>query len=676
MQHTPYPTHALHSHTATARPSQKLMRYAPYLLIALTLLLTACRGDDVLVVPEVKTELPRYGSATQPVAGFYLLNEGNMGSNKATLDFADLTTGQYHRNIFGARNPSVPFALGDVGNDLLHYGSKLYVVVNASHLIEVMDASTGLHLGQVRVQNVRHLAAHAGKVYATSYAGPIDLSQNSTLGQIVEIDTATHAITRRTTVGYQPDGLAVLGGKLYVANSGGYRRPHYDTRLMRIDLTTLEVEASLHVAPNLHHVVASPSGMLYVSSRGDYGDAPSRFFRIDPATFIVADTIEQAVSSWWLHGDSLYILGSSYHEATRDYTLSTALYDTRAQRLLRSPLLPEAVQQQWQRPYAIAVHPDLEHLYVADATNYVSNGVLRAYSPTGEALWQVTTGDIPGHFCFVPQHRLASTASPSTASTADRKPTRVYDYTPAPGQFVNKLPVAHAGEPADSIRARVLAALRAEQLITLGGFGGSVTVGFDHRIINRPDMAELRIRGNAFEGSSEPGIVQVGVDHNGNGRPDAGEWYELRSSAHNHAATIAHYTISYTPPTSSTADIAWTDNQGRQGFVYRNAFHTQSYWPLWLPAVAYSLSGTHLPALVYNRGTDDAPYWVSPAVEGSYVDNNAGETLFDLDWATDGTGQGVRLTHIDFVRIYSATNQQAGWLGELSTEVATIEAVY
>lgn len=640
------------------------------LLLSVLLVLTACRGDDPLLVHEVVTPIAHTKAPTS-VAGFYLLNEGNMGSNKATLDFADLATGQYHRNIFPTRNPSVPFALGDVGNAIVRYGSKLYIAVNASHLIEVMEASTGRHLGQLHVQNVRHLATYAGRLYATSYAGPIDLTQGNTLGQVVEVDTATLAITRCATVGYQPDGLAVLGGKLYVANSGGYRKPHYDTRLMRLDLATLAVEATLDVAINLNHVLATPSGQLYVSSRGDYGRVPSRFFRIDPATFTVADTIAQAVSSWWLSGDSLYIIGSSYHEATGRYTRTTALFDTRTQRIVRSPLFAEAVERAWQQPYGIAVHPDWGHIYVADATNYVSNGTLRAYQPDGQLLWQVTTGDIPAHFCFVPRFEPPVAKADSAPSVRDGLPTRVFDYTPAPGQFVNKLPLARDGEPADSVRARVLAALRSGGMFTLGGFGGSVALGFDHRVRNRPDTAELAIAGNAFEGSSEAGIVQVGVDHNGNGRPDPDEWYELRSTAHSDAATLAHYTITYTP---SAADIPWADNQGRSGYVYRNAFHSQSYWPLWLPATPYTLSGTHLPALGRNQGTPESPYWVLPRLAGTYVDNAAGTAYFDLDWATDAAGRAVALTHIDFVRIYTATNQQVGWLGEVSTEVTRVES--
>lgn len=59
------------------------------------------------------------------ITGFYLLNEGNMGSNKCTLDYMDYATGYYHKNIYAETNPSVVLELGDVGNDIQIYGEKI-----------------------------------------------------------------------------------------------------------------------------------------------------------------------------------------------------------------------------------------------------------------------------------------------------------------------------------------------------------------------------------------------------------------------------------------------------------------------------------------------------------------------------------------------------------------------
>ena len=125
------------------------MKKCFFLHIALMIIvLAACRHDDEIFIPEhVEVYKPEYTS----ISGFYLLNEGNMGSNKCTLDYYDYTTGAYSRNIYGSANPSVPKELGDVGNDLAIYGSRLYAVVNCSNKVEVMDAATCVRIGQIEI---------------------------------------------------------------------------------------------------------------------------------------------------------------------------------------------------------------------------------------------------------------------------------------------------------------------------------------------------------------------------------------------------------------------------------------------------------------------------------------------------------------------------------------------
>ena len=105
----------------------------------LTVLLSGCRE-------EVTIYLPEHVSVAQPeftdIEGFYLLCEGNMGWNKATLDYYDYASGEYIRNIFSYANPTVPKEMGDVGNDLGIYGSNLYCVINCSNKVDVLDKYT------------------------------------------------------------------------------------------------------------------------------------------------------------------------------------------------------------------------------------------------------------------------------------------------------------------------------------------------------------------------------------------------------------------------------------------------------------------------------------------------------------------------------------------------------
>ena len=118
-------------------------------------------------------------AADTHIRGFYLVNEGNMGSNKCTIDYMDYFTGLYSRNIYAERNPNVIKELGDVGNDIGIYGSKLYVVVNCSHKVEVMDAHTGIRIGQVDIPNCRYVRFYRGSAYVSSYVGPVRIDPDA-----------------------------------------------------------------------------------------------------------------------------------------------------------------------------------------------------------------------------------------------------------------------------------------------------------------------------------------------------------------------------------------------------------------------------------------------------------------------------------------------------------------
>jgi hypothetical protein len=106
-------------------------------------------------------------SENTAIKGFYVLNEGNMGSNKCTLDFLIIPK-EPISNIYAEINPNVVKELGDVGNDIKIYGSKVYIVVNVSNKIEVLDAKTAKRIKSIYLQNCRYLTFKDGKAYAAA----------------------------------------------------------------------------------------------------------------------------------------------------------------------------------------------------------------------------------------------------------------------------------------------------------------------------------------------------------------------------------------------------------------------------------------------------------------------------------------------------------------------------
>ena len=275
-----------------------------------------------------------------------------------------------------------------------------------------------------------------------------------------------------------------------------------------------------------------------------------------------------------------------------------------------------------------------------------------------------------------------------TAGAAEPVCNRVLDFVPAPGQFVNELPEWEEGDDAAAMASKAFDYMVPEEaMISLGAYGGYVTVGFDHTVVNA-DGRDLYIEGNAFQadasatagGSAEPGVVLVAYDINGNEVPDDNEWFEIAGSEY--ANSVKNYEITYYRPDTDDADIMWTDNKSNSGYVLRNMFHTQPYWPQWLadePTLVFK--GTRLPDNATNEGTEDSPYFVLSRFDFGYADNypnadsngdwNEGAKL-EIDWAVDRNGNSVKLTGVDFVRIYTGVNQYNGWIGETSTEVCRV----
>lgn len=370
------------------------------LLIGMSIM-TSCRkdGNEGEIISSTETAVTP-GIKTDSIKGFFLLNEGNMGSDKASLDYFDYTTGKYSKNIFAERNPGVVKELGDVGNDIQIYGNKLYAVINCSHMVEVMDVSTAKHITQISIPNCRYIVFKKGYAYVSSYAGPVQIDPNARLGYIAKVDTTTLAVVDTCVVGYQPEEMAIVGSKLYVANSGGYRVPNYDNTVSEIDLTTFKEIKKIKVAINLHRLELDRYGNLYVSSRGDYYTIPSNTYIIDTKTDVVTDTLNLPNSEMTICGDSLYVYSTEWSYNTNSNTITYAIVNTAKKKIVTSSFITDGTEKDIKIPYGVAVNPETREIFVTDAKDYVTPGTLYCFSFDGKKRWSVTAGDIPAHIVF------------------------------------------------------------------------------------------------------------------------------------------------------------------------------------------------------------------------------------------------------------------------------------
>lgn len=260
-------------------------------------------------------------------------------------------------------------------------------------------------------------------------------------------------------------------------------------------------------------------------------------------------------------------------------------------------------------------------------------------------------------------------------------PDKVYEFIPAPGQYVNETVVGgYTGESThDEATAYAEKRFAANSFVSLGGWGGYIVVGFDHSIENSGGY-DFSITGNQFEGSSEPGIVYVMQDTDGNSLPDD-EWYELKGSEYGKDETLQYYAVTYYRP-GPKMDTRWTDNQGGSDCIdYLAAYHKQDYYyPAWVESDSYILYGVRLK----DRTTQDPEtgFWHNGSFGWGYADNVGGDmesqenptatpvkNRFRISDAVNPDGSPANLTHIDFIKVQTGLNVKSGWLGENSTEV-------
>lgn len=270
-----------------------------------------------------------------------------------------------------------------------------------------------------------------------------------------------------------------------------------------------------------------------------------------------------------------------------------------------------------------------------------------------------------------------------------RYPDTLLAYMPAPNQFANEIPCLYT--TAEGIIGK-------KGLVSLGGWGGYIIVGFDKAIVNKTDTGldtdsiygvDFTVIGNAYSGSSEPGIVYVMQDVNGNGKADD-VWYELKGDLYDNDSTIHNYSLTYYNINDTL--VTWKDNQGNSDTLLQNGYHTQSFYPNndAYPQDSIIFKGSLLPSNMKKSGENT---WAMHSCGFGYADNFAikhgvdlnmpdnpatpevegcGGDPFMIEWAVDEDGKSVQLDSIHFVKIQSAVFDSNLQTGDVSCEVAAI----
>lgn len=669
---------------------QKMKKIKPiqwaYLLMGCVLPLFYASCDDMEDKPVTSTV---EGQITETgTAEIYILSEGLFNLNNSSLTRYSFRTHQLKTNYFSTINKR---GLGDTANDIALYGNKLYIVVNVSSTLEVVDFTTGQSIKQIpmRTENgssrqPRHIAFHKDKAYVCSFDGTV-----------ARIDTTSLEIEATVKAGRNPESLCVQNEKLYVSNSGGLDYTEgigVDNTVSVIDLASFTEIKKITVGPNPGCILPDSENFVYVATHGkNIVEGDYHLVKINSHTDEVERVFDEKVMNFAIQGNVGYLYNYNYQ--TEDASIK--MFNLQTGETIREHFITDGTQIH--TPYGIHINPYSGNIYITEAYSYTVTGDVLCFNQNGQLQFRLNRiGLNPNTVVF--SNRASSTDTEEEEQPSPDAPSayanKVLAYCPAPGQFMNTSTTAYEkGFSAEDVRRKAEEKLKDPYLclLSLGGFGGSIVVGFDHTVPNISGAYDFKIYGNAsydsfgtltgaLGGSSEPGIVLVSKDVNGNGLADD-EWYELKGSEYNSKHTIKDYAITYHRPASPLSSVKWTDNQGNTGYVYRNETHTKNdYYPAWIEEDEMTFYGSRLKDNAVNEPRPGMPeHWVGYCYAYGYADNHPNDekgALFKIDWAVDKEGRAVKLDGIDFVKIYTAVNQYCGWMGEISTEVQAVEDLH
>jgi len=307
----------------------------------------------------------------------YVLSEGLFNMNNSTLGLLNFENSTLNTNFFLYQNNR---GLGDTGNDMKSYGGKLWIVVNVSSQVEVVDFKSGVSIKRIpffSASNVarqpRYIAFSGSKAYVCSFDGTV-----------ARIDTTSLNIEAVTTVGRNPDGIAVANGKLYVSNSGGLDAPNYSKTVSVIDLNSFSETQKIEVGLNPYKIQTDNEGDVYVISRGDNSSLKAKLVRIDSQTDKVVQTFDNLPAvNFTIRNDTAYLYNYDY--TSNNYSIKS--FNCKTEQIITENFISDG--STIEHPFGIYAHPANGNIYLTDAKNYTTKGDLLCFNRIGKLLYKV-----------------------------------------------------------------------------------------------------------------------------------------------------------------------------------------------------------------------------------------------------------------------------------------------
>lgn len=359
----------------------KIRSLAHIIATAAALTLTACMKYDYNLPADMG-----YGDLTEAAGeGLFIVNEGNFMYGNATLSYYDPATRTVQNEVFARANG---MKLGDVAQSMTVHGDLGWIAVNNSHVVFAIDLRTFREVGRITgftSPRYIHFVSDT-KAYVTQIWD----------NRIYVIDPQRYEITGyiecpgMSAENASTEQMVQLGDYVYV-NCWSYQN-----RLLKIDTRTDTVAAELEVGIQPTSIVADRNGKLWTITDGGtegspYGHEAPALYRIDPASF----TVEQMFRFRMGDAPSEIVIdgaGATLYWINDDIWRMGVEDD-------RLPVRP-FIESRGTLYYGLTVDPATSEVYVADAIDYVQNGIIYRYDTSGNQIDSFYVGVTPGAFCW------------------------------------------------------------------------------------------------------------------------------------------------------------------------------------------------------------------------------------------------------------------------------------
>lgn len=318
-----------------------------------------------------------------------ICNEGNWQSDNGQLSYYDGTAGVLTNKWFRQVNGS---KLGDTPNDIIQVNDTLIAIaVNWSNIIQYIHPDGTACGATENVPNNRRMCADGNYLYITSYAHKCG-NQTFEKGYVAKIDVRTKQVVATCEVGWEPEGVRLYDGKLYVANTGGYafsEGHEYETTVQVVDAETMKSIKTIDTGCiNLYGEMSQAGQYLCINSCGDYYNVKPKTVIVDCKTDEVK-TFDFPATYNSTDGDVFYTVGSEFSYNTGEYVYSIKTINPKTQEV-KDGIFCEAITQKIKEitsPYELYISPYTKNVYFTDANSYGSAGYLYGYTKEGQQVF-------------------------------------------------------------------------------------------------------------------------------------------------------------------------------------------------------------------------------------------------------------------------------------------------